>query len=53
MTNTKDVLEYISDLGWTDLIDSRWREKLIDDIFEGFPDIYEDELEEVLNIVLI
>ena len=53
MTNTKDVLEYISDLGWTDLIDSRWREKLTIDILEGFPDIVEDELEEVLNIVLI
>lgn len=53
MTNTKDVLEYISDLGWTDVIDSKWREKLIKDILEGFPDIVEDELEEVLNIVLI
>ena len=53
MTNTKDVLEYISDLGWTDLIDSRWRGELIIDILEGFPDIDEDELEEVLNIVLI
>jgi hypothetical protein len=53
MTNTKDVLEYISDLGWTDLVDSRWRGELIIDILEGFPDIDEDELEEVLNIVLI
>ena len=53
MTNTKDVLEYISDLGWADLIDSMWRKKLINDILEGFPDIVEDELEEVLNIVLI
>lgn len=53
MTNTKDVLEYISEIGWTDLIDSRWKDKLTKDILEGFPDILEDELEEVLNIVLI
>lgn len=53
MTNIKDVLEYISDLGWTDLVDSKHEEELTNDILEGFPDILDDELEEVLNTVLI
>jgi hypothetical protein len=48
-----DVLQYISDIGWSDLIDSRWREELIKDILDGFPDILEDELNEILNVVLI
>lgn len=48
-----DVLNYISDLGWSDIIDSRWREELIRDILEGFPDILEEDLDEVLNTVLV
>lgn len=52
-TIVTDVLQYISDIGWSDLIDSRWREELIKDILDGFPDILEDELNEILNVVLI
>jgi len=48
-----DVLNYISDLGWADIIDSRWREELIKDILEGFPDILEEDLDEVLNTVIV
>ena len=48
-----DVLNYISDLGWPDTIDSNMSEELIKDILEGFPDILEEDLDEVLNTVLI
>ena len=50
---TKDIIDYIADLGWSDKIDTKWRDELIKDILEGFPDILEDELDDVLNIVLI
>lgn len=50
---TKDIIDYIADLGWSDRIDTKWRDELIKDILEGFPDIIEDDLEKVLNIVLI
>ena len=50
---TKDIIDYIADLGWSDRIDTKWRNELIKDILEGFPDIIEDDLEKVLNIVLI
>ena len=48
-----DVLNYISDLGWPDMIDSMRKEELIKDILEGFPDILEEDLDEILNIVLV
>lgn len=50
---TKDIIDYIADLGWSDRIEAKWRDELIKDILEGFPDIIEDDLEKVLNIVLI
>lgn len=48
-----DALNYISDLGWPDTIDSNMSEELIKDILEGFPDILEEDLDEVLNTVLV
>ena len=48
-----DVLNYISDLGWPDAIDLKMREEFIKDILKGFPDIIEDNPDEVLNTVLV
>ena len=35
----KDVLLYLEQEGWTELIDSRWRQQLIQDIQDRFPNI--------------
>ena len=49
----QDVLIYLKEIGWSDLIDSKWEGDVIKDILEAFPDILEDDLSEVLSIVII
>lgn len=49
----REVLLKLQDLGWTDLIDNRWRMRLIGDIYDNFPDISIKTLKEVLDLVII
>ena len=51
--NVQDVLAYLENIGWTELIDSRWERQVIKDIQSGFPNIDPETLEYVLNLVLI
>ena len=51
--NIQDVLVYLEDAGWTELIDSRWERQVIKEIQSGFPDIDKETLECVLNLMLI
>ena len=46
-------LRYLDNAGWSDLIDSRWRNKVIEDIKSEFPQVDDEILEEVLKTVLI
>ena len=50
---TKDVLLKIEELGWSDLIDSRWKQKLLGDIYDNFPNVSVYVVEEVLKLVLV
>lgn len=47
-----DCLDYLQEIGWTELIDGRWRDKVVGDLKERFPDISEDLLNKVLSIVI-
>lgn len=49
----QEVLLKIEELGWNDLIDSRWKQKLLGDIYDNFPDIDIKTIKEVLKIVLM
>ena len=49
----QEVLKYLEDAGWTELIDSRWERQVIKEIQSGFPDIDKDTLEYVLNLVIV
>ena len=49
----RNVLLYLENLGWTELIDSRWKNKVVDDIKEGFPNIDIDNLNYILNLILV
>lgn len=51
--STRIILEYLQELGWSDLIDSRWRNKVTEDIRSEFPQVDDEIIEEVLKIVLI
>ena len=46
-------LRYLDNAGWSDLIDSRWRNKVIEDIISEFPQVDDEILEEVLKTILI
>lgn len=47
-----DCINYLQEIGWTELIDGRWRDKVVSDLKERFPDISEDLLNKVLSIVI-
>ena len=49
----QEVLKYLEQEGWTELIDSRWERQVIREIRSGFPDIDQKTLEYVLNLVLV
>lgn len=51
--DVRDVLIKLEELGWTEIIDSRYKQKLIGDIYDNFPDISGDTVKYVLDLVLI
>lgn len=49
----KEVLNKLEQLGWTEIIDSRWKQKLLGDIYDNFPDIDPKTVEYILKLVLV
>lgn len=48
-----NCLSYLEDAGWSDLIDSRWEDKVVEELRTQFPDITDEVLVKVLNLVLV
>ena len=48
----RDVLIYLETQGWTEIIDECWESKVKEDILKGFPNIDEDTLNHVLNLII-
>ena len=48
----KDVLEFLDESGWSELIDSRWERELTKEIFNKFPNISQEVLDRTLKIVI-
>lgn len=48
----RDVLIYLETQGWTEIIHERWESKVKEDILKGFPNIDEDTLNHVLNLII-
>lgn len=48
----RDILIYLETQGWTEIIDERWESKVKEDILKGFPNIDEDTLNYVLNLII-
>ena len=53
MITKQIVLQYLEDAGWTEIIDTRFERQLIREILFVFPNISEQLLEEVLDLVLM
>ena len=43
----REVLLYLEDAGWSDLIDSRWKNDLVNEITEKFPNLENEVLEDI------
>ena len=50
--SVKDVLLYLEESGWSELIDKRWEDKVRTEVLEKFPQINPKILDEALSIVL-
>jgi hypothetical protein len=46
-------LIYLEEIGWSELIDSRWEKDVINTINEKFPEINEETLNYILKIILV
>lgn len=51
--NVSNCLRYLETSGWSDLIDSRWKDQVVHELRVGFPDIDEETIVKVLNLVLV
>ena len=48
----KEVLLYLQEAGWSDLVDERWKNKLEAEIKTKFEYIKQEVLDEVLELVI-
>lgn len=48
-----EILKYLEDSGWSTLIDGRWKAKVSSDIVSKFPNLDEETLNYVLNLILV
>ncbi len=48
-----DYMYHLDDLGWSELIDSRWKEDITNIIKEYDPDVRQEDLEELYRIILV
>lgn len=46
-------LRYLDNAGWSDLIDSRWEENVVKELKHNFPNISDEVIEKVLELVLV
>lgn len=50
--DVRTCLKHLHQIGWSELIDSRWREDVVKDLKEHFNGISNELIEEVLEVVL-
>lgn len=48
----RDILLYLENKGWTEIIDARWESQVKEEILSGFPNIDQDTLNYVLNLII-
>lgn len=47
------ILCYLEEIGWSELICSRWKKEVVNDIKQKFPDINNETIDYILKIVLV
>ena len=48
-----EIIGYLWNIGWTELIDARWERQVVKDIVGAFPDIEEHQMNSVLDTILV
>ena len=51
MDRIRQGFKVLEDNGWSDLIDKKWKKDVIKEL-KKVPDITDEEIEEILNVVL-
>lgn len=49
---SSQVLKYLENIGWSELIDDRWKDEVIEIIKTNFPQINEETLNHILKIII-
>lgn len=49
----RDYMIHLDELGWSELIDSRWKEDITNIIKEYDPNVRQEDLEELYKLILI
>ena len=53
LIEVSNCLQYLEEAGWSDLIDSRYENQVTGELMKQFPNITDDVLVIVLNLVLV
>ena len=53
MVSVRDCLLHLEEKGWSELIDARWKQLVIEELTNEFPDITDNTIEEVLKNVIV
>lgn len=51
--NIREMLLFLTEAGWSDLIDNRWTLEVLGTLKKKFPDVPERDIVDTLNIVII
>lgn len=49
----RDYMNHLDNLGWSELIDSRWKEDITNIIKEYDPNVRQEDLEELYKLILV
>ena len=49
---SSQVLKYLENIGWSELIDDRWKDEVIEIIKTNFPQINEETLNYILKLII-
>jgi hypothetical protein len=53
LIQVNDCLRYLDKAGWSELIDSCWEDDVVKELKHNFPNISDEVIEKVLELVLV
>ena len=53
LVQVNDCLHYLDKAGWSELIESRWEEDVVKELKHNFPNVSDEVINRVLELVLV